>query len=126
MKFTRDAIKLLKKFSEGVDCPDWDERYLGQRMFYQPCRNIAKGKKKDKIDKEVAKKYILEVHNPITVKNGIRLKSGIQEIKNCMVLAAMVDYEFVCVHGDVIVCLISNEEFETLKKRNEELLEGLQ
>lgn len=126
MKFTRDAIELLKKFAEGVDCPDLDERYLEQRTFYQPCKKIAKEKKKDKIDKEVVRKYILEAHNPITVANGIRRKSSVQEIKNCMVLAALADYKFVCVHGDAVVCSITKEEFETLKRKNKELLEGLQ
>jgi len=128
MKYTPEAIELLKIFSSGVkDCPKWDEEHLEERMFYMPCVDIAKRKNKDKIDEDVVREYVLMAHNPITVKNGCRLNADIQEIKNCMGLPApgAIENKWFCIHGTANVFEITKEEAELLKKRNKKLLEGL-
>jgi len=126
MNYTDEAIDLLKKFSSGVSCPEWDKIPIQSRMFHPKCEKIAEEMGKREIDRGVARKYILEKHNPITVRSGRLKNSPVKDIKNCMVVPKRKWFKFVAIHGTAEVCSITKEEAKFLKKEIEKLLKGLQ
>jgi len=127
MKFTLEAIELLKKFRAKVDCPEWDEKSIEGTMFGIACKKIAERENKPEIDKEVVRDYILKGHNPKVVEIGRLRKTDIDKIKNCMVVPAPdgIGNKWFCIHRTVNVCEITKKEAELLKKKNKKLLESL-
>lgn len=126
MKFTKKTLELMKKFSSGVSCPYWDEDTVDKTMFYPQCKIIAQRMGKEEIDEEVAREFLLKVHNKFTCRIGIMAKEGIKSIKNCMVRPKKVGDNWICVHGKNEVMSISQNEAEFLERESEILLKSLQ
>lgn len=125
MRWTKEAIELMKKFASGVSCPEWDEETIDKTMFHRYCEEIAGKVNKKEIDEEVARFYILGRHNPITVHLGRIQKEDMEAIKNCMVRPKKTDTGWICVHGTVKVMPISQNEAENLERENQKLLKSL-
>jgi hypothetical protein len=125
MRWTKEAIKLMKKFASGVDCPEWDEETIDKTMFHPYCEEIAEKVNRSEIDAEVVKFYIFKVHNQMTARIGKIGKEGIEAIKNCMVRPQKTETGWICIHGTAKVMLISQDEAENLERDNQKLLKSL-
>lgn len=125
MKWTKDAIKLIKRFSEGVDCPNWREESIETTMFHPYCKDIAGKVGKKEIDIDSVRGYILKIHNLITVQVGKIGKESAEAIENCMVRPKEKENGWVCVHGTAEVMSISRDEAENLEQGNQKLLKSL-
>jgi len=124
MKFTEKALELMKKFSAGVSCPEWDESTVEERTFYPHCVNIAHKTGKQEIDEEIVKEYVLMVHNRLTHQVGIMAGESIESIENCMVRPKKIGDGWVCVHGREVVMTISKDEAEFLEQDNKKILKS--
>jgi hypothetical protein len=124
MKFTEKALELMRKFSAGVSCPKWDESNVEERTFYTYCADIARKTGKNEIDEEVAKEYILMVHNRLTHRVGMMAHDTIESIENCMARPRKIGDEWVCVHGKEVVMTISKDEAEFLEQDNKKILKS--
>jgi len=125
MKWTKDALELIKKFAAGVSCPEWNEDTIENTMFHSYCADIARKAGKEEIDIEAVRRYILKGHNPVTCHLGIIAKESVESIENCMVRPKKVENGWVCVHGEEEVTIISGDEAEFLEMENKKLLKGL-
>ena len=125
MKWTKEAIELMKKFSSGVVCPEWNEDTVGKTMFHPCCEEISQKLGKPEIDSETARYYILMVHNSFTVHVGRLKNESREEIENCMTRPQKKETGWICVHGNAEIMPISQDEAENLERGNQKLLKSL-
>jgi len=128
MNTNQEALELIKKFVAGASCAtiDLSPDGIKLKMFWHPCEKIATDMGFSEINSIVFKKYMFEVHNEMVLDIFKAGGCNFKEAVDCMVRAIKIeDQKLACIHGGVVVCSMTAQEYEELVYRNMELLRPL-
>lgn len=114
MNFTKDALRLTKKYATGASC-EIDFKNIEKTMFYPHYLLIAKNRKLGKITIEVVREYWLRIHNEIVIKRFMVGDLKSKEAKNCMVRPRKSEDKLFAVHGNRIVDILTPEQAKALR-----------
>lgn len=122
MNIAKDALELTKRFAKGAPCPVNLEN-IENTMFWPFYLTIATEMGLKEITVRVVKKYWFEIHNRLVVKRFKRGDFDFAAALNCMVRAIKIENEIpACIHGGIVVCEISEYEFEELVRTKKEMI----
>jgi hypothetical protein len=133
MKIDQKALELTKKFAKGAPCAiNFSPKEIKFTVFWPHYEKIAEKMKLPEVNEDVVKEYWFEIHNRLVFKQFQAMKKmqknnvDPKEYENCMVSAEKRKGKTVCIHGGVVVCAITENEFNLLKDRFQEDQKGLQ